>query len=73
MATFKSIPGRAGAGAQLVECLHTMHEPLHGFLVANKLGEVMHVSNPRTWEMRAGGSESQGLPWLHSDLEACLD
>lgn len=48
MATFKSIPGRAGAGAQLVECLHTMHEPLHGFLVANKLGEVMHVSNPRT-------------------------
>lgn len=55
MATFKYIP--VISGAQLVECLPTMHETLHGSPIANKLGIVMHAYNLRVWEMRAGGQK----------------
>jgi hypothetical protein len=32
----------------------------------------MHICEPSTWEVEAGGSEVRGYPQLHSEFEASL-
>lgn len=34
---------------------------------------VLDTRNPTNWEEKAGGSEVQGQPQLHSKVEASLD
>ena len=56
--------------AQLVKCLGIMLKTktkIHP--VPQKQGMVVHASNLSTWEVEAEGSEVQGHPQLHSEIE----
>ena len=58
----------AGAGAQLVEYLPSIYKAQH----QTQLGMVLHTCNSSTQEMKSGGSDVQGDPWLHSEFKAIL-
>lgn len=38
----------------------------------DKLGMVVHICNSNNQAMDAGGSDVQGHPWLHSELQVNL-
>lgn len=38
----------------------------------NKIRHHGITCNPSTWELETGGSESQTLPQLHSEFQACF-
>lgn len=40
--------------------------------ITTEPGMVLHTRNPNNWEVKAGGSEVQGQPQLHSKVEASL-
>lgn len=40
--------------------------------VPNTSGVAIHVHNPSTWQVEAGGSEMYSHPWLNSEFEASL-
>jgi hypothetical protein len=37
------------------------------YLKVNKLGMVVHICNPNTWEAEAGRLQVQGHPQIHSE------
>lgn len=36
------------------------------------LNMLVHISEPRTWEVEEGGSGVQGQPWLHNKFQNSL-
>lgn len=54
-------------------CFPGMHNVWVPSPVPQKPGLVVHAYNPSAQEVKAGGSEVQDSPWLHSRFQASLD
>ena len=64
---------KAGATAQLEECLLRMHRALDWILSTAESEQHDACCNPSPQKVKAGGLKTQGDPWLHKDFEVRLD